>query len=143
MPLVEEPPHHPSHSADVDHASQLITPTLPTNDADRLAFRPENSRRFAIIGYFADIRTNENHPDPSFFRKEQRLQAVVLVGGEGTRLRPLTLETPKPMVPIMNVPFLERTLQRLKEAGIDDVILPAGYLPAAISRISATAAGSV
>ena len=61
------------------------------------------------------------------------MQAVVLVGGEGTRLRPLTLETPKPMVPIMNVPFLERTLQRLKAAGIEDVILPAGYLPVAIS----------
>ncbi|HEX3466563.1 MAG TPA: NDP-sugar synthase [Candidatus Elarobacter sp.] len=61
------------------------------------------------------------------------MQAVVLVGGEGTRLRPLTLETPKPMVPIMNVPFLERTLQRLREAGIDDVILPAGYLPDAIT----------
>jgi len=58
---------------------------------------------------------------------------VVLVGGEGTRLRPLTLETPKPMVPVMNVPFLERTLRRLRDAGIDDVILPAGYLPAAIS----------
>jgi NDP-sugar pyrophosphorylase family protein len=37
------------------------------------------------------------------------------------------------MVPVMNVPFLERTLCRLKEAGISDVILPAGYLPAAIS----------
>lgn len=60
------------------------------------------------------------------------MQAVVLVGGEGTRLRPLTLETPKPMVPIMNMPFLERTLRRLKAAGIDDVILPAGYLPEAI-----------
>jgi mannose-1-phosphate guanylyltransferase len=62
------------------------------------------------------------------------LQAVVLVGGEGTRLRPLTLETPKPMVPVMNMPFLERTLRRLKEAGIDDVILPAGYLPQAITE---------
>ena len=61
------------------------------------------------------------------------MQAVVLVGGEGTRLRPLTLETPKPMVPVMNVPFLERTLRRLKDAGIDDVILPAGYLPEAIT----------
>ena len=61
------------------------------------------------------------------------MQAVVLVGGEGTRLRPLTLETPKPMVPIMNMPFLERTLRRLKEAGIDDVILPSGYLPDAIT----------
>ena len=61
------------------------------------------------------------------------VQAVVLVGGEGTRLRPLTLETPKPMVPVMNMPFLERTLRRLKDAGIDDVILPAGYLPEAIT----------
>jgi len=61
------------------------------------------------------------------------VQAVVLVGGEGTRLRPLTLETPKPMVPIMNMPFLERTLRRLKEAGIEDVLLPAGYLPDAIT----------
>ena len=61
------------------------------------------------------------------------VQAVVLVGGEGTRLRPLTLATPKPMVPVMNMPFLERTLRRLKEAGIEDVILPAGYLPDAIT----------
>jgi mannose-1-phosphate guanylyltransferase len=37
------------------------------------------------------------------------------------------------MVPVMNMPFLERTLRRLKEAGIDDVILPAGYLPDAIT----------
>ncbi|MDQ6826123.1 MAG: NDP-sugar synthase [Candidatus Eremiobacteraeota bacterium] len=61
------------------------------------------------------------------------MQAIVLVGGEGTRLRPLTYGTPKPMVPIMNVPFLERTLERLRLAGIDDVILAAGYLPEAIS----------
>jgi mannose-1-phosphate guanylyltransferase len=61
------------------------------------------------------------------------LQAVVLVGGEGTRLRPLTLETPKPMIPVMNVPFLELTVRRLKDAGIDDVIMPAGYLPEAIT----------
>jgi mannose-1-phosphate guanylyltransferase len=63
---------------------------------------------------------------------EECLQAVVLVGGEGTRLRPLTYGTPKPMVPICGVPFLERTLSRLKEAGIDEAILAAGYLPEAI-----------
>lgn len=60
------------------------------------------------------------------------MQAIVLVGGEGTRLRPLTYGTPKPMVPIMGVPFLARTLERLREAGIREVILPAGYLPQAI-----------
>lgn len=60
------------------------------------------------------------------------MQAIVLVGGEGTRLRPLTYGTPKPMVPIMGVPFLARTMHRLRDAGIKDVILPAGYLPQAI-----------
>ena len=47
------------------------------------------------------------------------MQAVVLVGGEGMRLRPLTSVTPKPMIPVMNMPFLERTLRRLKAAGIE------------------------
>jgi len=61
------------------------------------------------------------------------VQAIVLVGGEGTRLRPLTFGTPKPMVPLMNVPFLARTLERLYDAGICDVILPAGYMPQAIT----------
>ncbi|MGH7754958.1 MAG: sugar phosphate nucleotidyltransferase [Vulcanimicrobiaceae bacterium] len=55
-----------------------------------------------------------------------------MVGGEGTRLRPLTLRTPKPMVPLLGVPFLERTLVRLREAGVGEVILAAGYLPSAI-----------
>ena len=62
------------------------------------------------------------------------MQAVILVGGEGTRLRPLTFGTPKPMVPIVGVPFLARTLERLYEAGIRDVILPAGYMPQAITE---------
>jgi len=61
------------------------------------------------------------------------VQAVILVGGEGTRLRPLTFGTPKPMVPIVGVPFLARTLERLYEAGIRDVILPAGYMPQAVT----------
>jgi NDP-sugar pyrophosphorylase family protein len=60
------------------------------------------------------------------------MQAIVLVGGEGTRLRPLTYGTPKPMVPILNVPFLARTLERLYAADIRDVILAAGYMPQAI-----------
>ena len=62
------------------------------------------------------------------------MQAIVLVGGEGTRLRPLTYGTPKPMVPIMGVPFLARTMERLYHAGIRDVILPAGYMPEAITE---------
>jgi len=60
------------------------------------------------------------------------LQAVILVGGEGTRLRPLTYGTPKPMVPLFGVPFLERTLGRLRAAGVTEVLLASGYLPGAI-----------
>ncbi len=62
------------------------------------------------------------------------MQAVILVGGEGTRLRPLTLGTPKPMVPLFGVPFLERTLGRLAKAGVRNAILAAGYLPRAIEE---------
>jgi NDP-sugar pyrophosphorylase family protein len=59
------------------------------------------------------------------------VKAVVLVGGEGTRLRPLTLTTPKPLLPIANVPFLERQLAWLGRHGVDEVVLSLGYLPEA------------
>ncbi|MDE2571801.1 MAG: NDP-sugar synthase [bacterium] len=62
------------------------------------------------------------------------MQAIVLVGGEGTRLRPLTYSVPKPMVPLLDRPFMEHVLLRLRDAGIAEVILAAGYLPEAIQR---------
>jgi mannose-1-phosphate guanylyltransferase len=57
------------------------------------------------------------------------VKAVVLVGGQGTRLRPLTLTTPKPLLPIANVAFLERQLAWLGGHGVDEVVLSLGYLP--------------
>jgi NDP-sugar pyrophosphorylase family protein len=57
------------------------------------------------------------------------MKAVVLVGGEGTRLRPLTLTTPKPLLPIANQPYLERQLAWLAHHGVDEVVLSMGYLP--------------
>ena len=57
------------------------------------------------------------------------MKAVVLVGGEGTRLRPLTYTTPKPLLPIANQPFLERQLSWLAEYGVTEVVLSLGYLP--------------
>ena len=59
------------------------------------------------------------------------MRAVVLVGGEGTRLRPLTYTTPKSLLPIANQPFLERQLAWLEGHGVDEVVLSLGYLPAA------------
>jgi mannose-1-phosphate guanylyltransferase len=55
------------------------------------------------------------------------MKAVVLVGGEGTRLRPVTLTTPKPLLPIANQPFIERQLTWLAAHGVDDVVLALGY----------------
>jgi mannose-1-phosphate guanylyltransferase len=57
------------------------------------------------------------------------VKAIVLVGGEGTRLRPLTYATPKPLLPIANQPFLERQLTWLANHGVDEVVLSLGYLP--------------
>lgn len=62
------------------------------------------------------------------------MKAVVLVGGEGTRLRPLTYATPKPLLPIVNQAHIERQLAWLARHGVDDVVLSMGYLPDAFHR---------
>jgi mannose-1-phosphate guanylyltransferase len=56
------------------------------------------------------------------------------VGGEGTRLRPLTLTTPKPLLPIANQPFLERQLEWLARHGVSEVVLSLGYRADAFHR---------
>jgi len=55
------------------------------------------------------------------------LKAVILVGGEGTRLRPLTYDLPKPMVPICGKPFAQYQLELIKKHGINEVIFSLGY----------------
>ncbi len=57
------------------------------------------------------------------------MKAVVLVGGQGTRLRPLTLTTPKQMLPVAGRPMIERVLAHLAAHGVDEVILSLGYKP--------------
>jgi mannose-1-phosphate guanylyltransferase len=57
------------------------------------------------------------------------VRAVVLVGGKGTRLRPLTLTTPKQMLPVNGRPMIERVLEHLAGHGIDEVVLSLGYQP--------------
>ncbi len=67
------------------------------------------------------------------------MKALVLVGGEGTRLRPLTLDRPKPLLPVANVPFLERTLGRLADAGCDEAVLSIWYRPDVFEAVAAAA----
>lgn len=60
------------------------------------------------------------------------MQAVVLAGGKGTRLRPYTSVFPKPLVPLGDMPVLELILRQLKQYGFTEVILAVGYLHALI-----------
>ncbi|MCX6160410.1 MAG: sugar phosphate nucleotidyltransferase [Ignavibacteriae bacterium] len=62
------------------------------------------------------------------------MQAVIMAGGFGTRLRPLTNNMPKPMVPIVNVPMLEHVMTLLRKHGITDFIVLLYYQPEIIRR---------
>src|SRR3978361_441282 len=55
------------------------------------------------------------------------MQAVILVGGEGTRLRPLTSSVPKPVVPLADRPWMVYMCEWLQRDGIDDVIMSCGF----------------
>jgi NDP-sugar pyrophosphorylase family protein len=62
------------------------------------------------------------------------MQALILAGGKGTRLRPLTVYTPKPIVPICNRPFLLYQIDTLRRAGITDITLSLSYQPQKIEQ---------
>ena len=61
-------------------------------------------------------------------RRRGRMQTVILAGGLGTRLGPLTRKIPKPMVPVAGVPYLEHQLRLLARQSFRDVLLLTGYL---------------
>lgn len=60
------------------------------------------------------------------------MKAVIMAGGKGTRLRPLTTNTPKPMVPLLNRPCMEYTIELLKRHGITEIAVTLQYLPDAV-----------
>jgi mannose-1-phosphate guanylyltransferase len=63
------------------------------------------------------------------------IKALILAGGKGARLRPLTLHTPKPIVPLANIPFLFFQIDHIKRAAITEIILSLSYQPRKISEI--------
>jgi dTDP-glucose pyrophosphorylase len=64
----------------------------------------------------------------------ERLQAVVMAGGQGARLRPLTQATPKPMLPVGDRPLLEHIIDQLKGVGIRDITITTNYLAGQIQE---------
>lgn len=79
----------------------------------------DHNGRVADLALLDDLLAADNTTKP--------LQAVVMAGGLGTRLRPLTEDTPKPMLPVGGRPLLERTIDRLKSAGVRDVVVSTRY----------------
>ena len=57
------------------------------------------------------------------------MKSIILVGGKGTRLRPLTYETPKQMLPLVGLPMIECVFEALARHGVTDAVLSLGYLP--------------
>lgn len=76
-------------------------------------------------------------PDPCKQVKISKLSAmksIILVGGEGTRLRPLTYSVVKSMVPVVNKPFIEHVISRLAQHNVKEIILAMGYKPDSIFK---------
>jgi NDP-sugar pyrophosphorylase family protein len=63
------------------------------------------------------------------------LKAVILAGGEGTRLRPLTLTTPKPVVPVVDRPFLTHQLDLLSTVGVTEIVFSVAYRPEKVEAV--------
>jgi NDP-sugar pyrophosphorylase family protein len=63
------------------------------------------------------------------------MKGLILAGGKGTRLRPLTLNTPKPIVPVANAPFLLYQIDLMRSGGIEEVILSLSYQPRKIEDL--------
>jgi mannose-1-phosphate guanylyltransferase len=63
------------------------------------------------------------------------MQALILAGGEGTRLRPLTSTVPKPVVPLVDRPFIAFMLDWLHRHGVDDVVLSCGFMASGVRNV--------
>ncbi|MEZ6063115.1 MAG: nucleotidyltransferase family protein [Planctomycetaceae bacterium] len=120
-------------------------------DVESLAFRkcvtaPVNTPRDVQIELMvnADIRhlpllnrdgtVAELAFSEEFIAPRVSMQAVIMAGGFGTRLKPLTDDTPKPMLPIGGKPLMERTIEGLQRAGIHRINVTTHYLPEKITR---------
>ena len=60
------------------------------------------------------------------------MKAVILAGGEGTRLRPLTSNQPKPMMPLANRPMMEHVVRLLRQHGITDIVVTVAFMASAV-----------
>src|SRR5918997_3219160 len=69
------------------------------------------------------------------------MQALILAGGEGTRLRPLTSAVPKPVVPLVDRPFIVFMIDWLRRHGVDDVVMSCGHLADGVRAVLGDGSG--
>lgn len=62
------------------------------------------------------------------------IKAIIMAGGKGTRIRPLTLIRPKPLIPVANRPMIDYIIERLRRAGFKDIVVTLSYLPGRIKN---------
>jgi histidinol-phosphate phosphatase family protein len=79
-----------------------------------------------------DISRFQAHVEGRLY--DRPTQAVILAGGRGTRMRPITDDRPKPMVPVLGRPFLEYQIEQLRSQGFERVLLLLGYLPEVVQE---------
>ncbi|MBD3312060.1 NTP transferase domain-containing protein [archaeon] len=100
---------------------------------ERITITLENSLINDIDERVDNVRIrNRSHAIELLLRKSLGLKspkkALILAGGKGTRLRPITYEIPKPMVPVQGRPLIEHTISLLRKYDIRDIIVSVGYL---------------
>lgn len=82
-------------------------------------------------------RPPENREWPEITKKQEgrsKMRAVALIGGKGTRLRPITQTIPKSMVLLRNKPYVQYMVDTMRAAGLDGIVFSMGYLPEPIQR---------
>ena len=141
-PQVREPPAHHgglrarqrgAAQADRGHQAPAAGPRRQPAGGDHDHHRAHGGDHDAGVDH-ADHRGVDHDHEAADDHDDEVMKAVVLVGGEGTRLRPLTLSAPKQMLPIVGVPMIERVLEHLASHGVDEAVLSLGYLPDAFMK---------
>jgi len=110
-------------TADVDSSDNYLIQLLSEHNIRSLPL-VDHEGSYVRVVHFSELQ--EDEADEGI--EQTFAAAVVMAGGEGTRLRPLTETIPKPMVDINGVPLLERQIHKLKKAGIQKIFISVNYL---------------
>lgn len=119
-----------AHKESVGRPTVPVTCSPPLSRAKLLTLMADKGvRQVPIVGDGDVVLGLALYSRISKFREELPVQAVIMAGGFGTRLRPLTVDTPKPMLPVAGRPIIEHIVNKLEESGIRQCAVTTHYLP--------------